>query len=135
VHKQLTLGDMLVFRCAYENEATRTNEASLGFNALPTEYSKIQKNKAILFKNQAIYIPLILKWKSKHAKVVGVAIISKFGFFQSKNQKKLRNSSIIQKSTFDGTSSAGNTIVKSNLLKEFKGHLCSNSVSQPFFFG
>lgn len=105
----MELDTIIVVRCGFENNINRTNKISVAYNSLAKEYPIIQKRNTPLFKNEAIYIPILHSWRTKELQVIGTVILS--GFQDEKRNSQRDLNSYYQN---DGV----NKLAKSSLLRE-----------------
>lgn len=72
----MDMGEVHVTRCSFD-KTSRINQKSHAFGLLAKEYPKIKSNRAILFKHNAIFIPIVSKWRREFPEIIGCIIVSK----------------------------------------------------------
>lgn len=105
----MELDTLIVIRCGFENRINRTDKKSAAYNSLAKEYPIIKQRITPLFKNEAIYIPILHSWRTNSVQVVGTVILSGFN---EESSRKGKESSYQQKQA--GISK----IVNGSLLRE-----------------
>lgn len=74
----MELDEVIVIRCGFENRINRVNKRSVGYSSLAKEYYHLKDRSTPLFKNEAIYLPIIHSWRTKGNTFIGTAILSGF---------------------------------------------------------
>lgn len=74
----MELDTIIVVRCSFQNNITRVDKKSIAYSSLAKEYPSIQRRNTPLFKNEAVYIPILHSWRTKKMHVIGTVILSGF---------------------------------------------------------
>jgi len=85
----VSIGDVICFRCGYETMIHKVLKRSLAMDHLPDEWKELTGRKAIIFKNNALYVPIQLHWREEKEKVIGVMILNEH--HQSTQAGELKN--------------------------------------------
>ena len=72
----MDLGEIHISRCSFD-KTSRIDKKSYAFGMLAKEYPNIKNTRAILFKNNGIYLPIISRWRNTYPTVIGCVILSK----------------------------------------------------------
>lgn len=74
----MELDEIIVIRCGFENRINRVDKRSIGYGCLAKEYYHLKDRNTPMFKNEAIYLPILHSWRNKGANFIGTAILSGF---------------------------------------------------------